>query len=180
MLAPPAWSFPMIAAMSPTSLIAALTLALSLFMPRTLSFSPQNTNMLKRYAFQSQLHSVPSLIVFDLDNTLWTPELYQLRTLARNNQVPVAHKDVKLFDGAHKIIQQIKSDPDNRFANTKFAVASRTKSVDWAHSLLTQFELRDVFDYIEIFPGDKKQHFRNLRTNSGIDFHEMMFFDDAR
>ena len=87
---------------------------------------------------------------------------------------------MKLFDGAHKIIQQIKSDPDNRFANTKFAVASRTKSVDWAHSLLTQFELRDLFDYVEIFPGDKKQHFRNLRRDSGIDFHEMMFFDDAR
>lgn len=126
----------------------------------------------------SHMHSVPSLIVFDLDNTLWTPELYQLRTIARQNKIPIAHKDVKLFDGAHKVIRQIKSDP--KFANTKFAVASRTKSVDWAHSLLTQFELRDVFDYVEIFPGNKEQHFNNLRRDSGIDFHEMLFFDDAR
>jgi len=123
---------------------------------------------------------VPSLIVFDLDNTLWTPELYQLRSIARDNRHPVAHRDVKLFPGAHKIIQQIKEDPEKRFVNTKFAVASRTKSVDWAHSLLDQFELRDVFDFVEIFPGDKKQHFRNLRRASGIDFSEMLFFDDAR
>ena len=126
----------------------------------------------------TSLNSVPSLIVFDLDNTLWTPELYQLRKLARNNQLPVAHKDVKLFPAAKEMIQEMKKDA--KYANTKFAVASRTKSVDWAHDLLTQFELREWLDYIEIFPGDKKQHFNNLKRNSGIDFEEMLFFDDAR
>lgn len=142
------------------------------------AFAPRHVNRVTK-SFSS-LKSVPSLIVFDLDNTLWTPELYQLRSIARNNKLPVAHKDVKLFDGAHKIIQSIREDRDSRFANTKFAVASRTKSVDWAHHLLDEFELRDVFDYVEIFPGDKKQHFRNLSRDSGIDFREMLFFDDAR
>jgi magnesium-dependent phosphatase 1 len=162
--------------------ISAITAAsAALIPPTTIAFAPQRLSIVKRQcASKSLLHSMPSLIVFDLDNTLWTPELYQLRTIARNNQIPVAHKDVKLFDGAHKVIQQIKSDPEKRFANTKFAVASRTKSVDWAHDLLDQFELRDVFDFVEIFPGDKKQHFRNLSRASGIDFREMLFFDDAR
>ena len=39
----------------------------------------------------------PKLIVLDLDNTVWTPELYQLRKLQRANQTPVAGHDVKLF-----------------------------------------------------------------------------------
>lgn len=127
---------------------------------------------------------LPSLVVFDLDNTLWTPELYQLRTLERANQYPVAHKDVKLFPAAKEIIQQVKNDRngggEGHFAKTKFAVASRTKSVEWAHHLLDQFDLRDFFDYIEIFPGDKIQHFTNIQRNSGIAYSDMIFFDDAR
>eukprot|EP00961_Rhodomonas_salina_P098145 1320921-Rhodomonas_salina.2 len=65
---------------------------------------------------------MPSLVVFDLDATLWTPELYQLRKLPGYKDAsdavlfhhrghdydtghtegpgPVANKDVKLFDGA--------------------------------------------------------------------------------
>ena len=128
----------------------------------------------------SSLHSLPSLVVFDLDNTIWTPELYQLRKIARSNQYPVAHKDVKLFPAMKEIIQQIKNDREGRFANTKFAVASRTQSVEWAHDLLEQFELKELFDYIEIFPGDKKRHFSNLKSVSGIDYKDMIFFDDAR
>ena len=129
---------------------------------------------------RSSLEAVPSLIVFDLDNTLWTPELYQLRKLQRNNQFPVAHSDVKLFPAVWDIIQKIRNDPDDTFANTKFAIASRTKSVEWAHDLLDQFELRDFFDYIEIFTGDKKKHFDNLKKQSRIDYDGMLFFDDSR
>ena len=129
---------------------------------------------------QTSLGAVPSLVVFDLDNTLWTPELYQLRKLQRNNQFPVAHKDVKLYPAAWDVIQKIRNDPDGKFADTKFAIASRTKCGDWAHDLLDQFELKDLFDYIEIFPGDKKSHFRNLKDRSGIDYEDMLFFDDAR
>mmetsp|Transcript_15173 Transcript_15173/g.36426 ORF Transcript_15173/g.36426 Transcript_15173/m.36426 type:complete len:497 (+) Transcript_15173:110-1600(+) len=163
-----------------------LTLLMSLLLCRSLAFTAPT----KRFAStrsataavysSSRLHSLPSLVVFDLDNTLWTPELYQLRKLARSNQYPVAHKDVKLFPAAKTIIQQIKNDREGRFAGIKFAVASRTKSVDWAHDLLDQFELRELFDYVEIFSGDKKQHFSNLKSASGVDYSEMIFFDDAR
>ena len=37
-----------------------------------------------------------------------------------------------------------------------------------------------MFDYIEIFPGDKKQHFSNLKRVSGLEYHDMLFFDDNR
>lgn len=92
---------------------------------------------------------------------------------------PEADKDVKLFPAAKKIIESVRSSPE-KWTDTKFAVASRTKSVAWAHSLLKQFGLYDFFDYIEIFPGDKKQHFANLKEMSGISYEDMVFFDDSR
>ena len=124
------------------------------------------------------LSSLPKLIVFDLDNTLWTPELYQLRRLQRANQNPVAGKDVKLMKGSQKVVDVYI--PKLREQGVQFAVASRTKSVEWAHSLLGQFGLRDVMTCIEIFPGDKKQHFTNIHRATGLDFADMLFFDDAR
>lgn len=33
---------------------------------------------------------------------------------------------------------------------------------------------------MEIFPGDKKSHFNNLKKSSGLDFQDMLFFDDSR
>jgi len=135
----------------------------------------------------SQLSMKPSLIVFDLDNTIWTPELYQLRKLQRLNLTPVASKDVKLFPATEDIIDEIakaRSDTSSggtqKWSNTKFAIASRTKSVDWAHDLISQFNLRHLFDYIEIYPGDKKAHFKSIRDKSGIPYKEMLFFDDNR
>ena len=128
----------------------------------------------------------PSLIVFDLDNTLWTPELYQLRKLQRNNQLPKAHRDVKLFPAIQSILEGIReqranNDSNNEWANTRFAVASRTKSVEWAHYLLDQFDLMGtVFDHVEIFPGNKQKHFRNLQQATGVEYQDMLFFDDAR
>ena len=123
--------------------------------------------------------SFPKLIVLDLDNTVWTPELYQLRQLQRRNQFPVAGKDVTLMKGAAELLTKVR-DGDYFPSSTKFAVASRTQSGEWANDLLDQFEIRDVVDYVEIFPGNKKRHFENLRRDSGIDYADMLFFDDAR
>lgn len=126
---------------------------------------------------QQQHQQLPRLVVFDLDNTLWTPELYTLRNIQRSNKIPVAGKDVKLFLGARAALDMKK---EGKFANVQFAVASRTKSVDWAHDLLSQFGIRELFDHVEIFPGDKVTHFTNIAAASGISFRDMLFFDDAR
>ncbi len=136
--------------------------------------------LIRDMSSSSTLNKVmPLLIVFDLDNTLWTPELYQLRKLQSMNMQPVAGKDVKLFPAAQSMIESIRASPE-QWSNTKFAVASRTKSVQWAHHLLKEFGLYDFFHYIEIFPGDKKQHFANLKEMSGISYQDMLFFDDSR
>lgn len=81
------------------------------------------------------------------------------------------------------------------------ATASRTSSPDLATTLLKQLHLPpslattapsssskapagkrayDIFDYMQIFPGDKKTHFQRIQKASGVPFEEMLFFDDER
>ena len=54
---------------------------------------------------------LPRLIVFDLDNTLWTPELYTLRSFSGYADAsppnPVAGKDVWLLDGAAEVPHEL-------------------------------------------------------------------------
>ena len=77
-------------------------------------------------------------------------------------------------------------------------VASRSSAPDIANSLLKQLRLSpppsvsapasssansskralDFFHHVQIFPGDKKQHFKKLQKASGISYDEMLFFDD--
>lgn len=73
------------------------------------------------------------------------------------------------------------------------ATASRTHAPDLAHTLLKQLTIRvqgdstsgsasrtanTFFDHHQIFPGDKKQHMSRLREKTGVDYRDMLFFDD--
>ena len=34
------------------------------------------------------------------------------------------------------------------------------------------------FDYMEIYPGDKRTHFQKIQAQSKLPYEEMLFFDD--
>jgi magnesium-dependent phosphatase 1 len=36
----------------------------------------------------------------------------------------------------------------------------------------------ELFDYLQIYPGSKIRHFEKLRQQTGLDYEEMLFFDD--
>ena len=131
--------------------------------------------------------TLPKLLVFDLDHTLWTPELYTLRRLPGYQTAappgPVADADVSLFPGAAAVLEAVATEP--RWQNTKCACASRTNKGPWARSLLAQFEaggksLDELMAYQEIYTGGKAKHFEALRDKSGVAYEDMLFFDDAR
>ena len=123
---------------------------------------------------------LPRLLVFDLDNTLWTPELYQIR----QRTVPKAGRDVRLFECAGAIAHDLATNPAWSEGGTQLAIASRTNKVDWAETLLRRFEaapgvsLSDLFPHREIVTGSKRGHFERLRERTGIPYREMVFFDD--
>ena len=60
---------------------------------------------------RSRVDTFPSLLVIEIDNTLWTPDLYRPQKLQRNNRFPVAHKDVKLSPAGWDVIQKNKKWP---------------------------------------------------------------------
>ena len=134
--------------------------------------------------------SLPQLVVFDLDNTLWTPELYTLRhlpgyaTAAPPN--PVAGEDVWLIDGAAAALHELAT--HSRWADTRVAAASRTNKPRWAEALLSDFAvpgvdgerpLSELVGLRQIYPGSKVAHFEALRRDSGVSYDRMLFFDDA-
>ena len=126
----------------------------------------------------------PRLIVFDLDNTLWTPELYTLRQIPQG-QYPSADVDVKLFEAARVVLEELSTAP--QWKHTKFGVASRTNKGQWAQSLLKEFTvpnscvpLAEFFEYQEIYTGEKTKHFASIHKQSGIPYEDMLFFDDAK
>ena len=118
--------------------------------------------------------ATPKLIVFDLDNTLWSPELYQLR------KKPKANKDVRLCAGAVDALYDLAT---GDWPRTEGAVASRATEADWAEDLLAAFEVEgrtaaSLLPHREIYPGSKRKHFQALRKTTGVDFSDMIFFDD--
>ena len=83
----------------------------------------------------------PKLVVFDLDNTLWTPELHTLR------KQPKAGKDVALCGGAVDALFDLAT--GDGWRATSAAVASRAEEKAWAEALLESFKefmSQDVWD----------------------------------
>jgi len=132
----------------------------------------------------ASLRTLPKLIVFDLDNTLWTPELYQIR----QSNVPKAGKDIRLFDDATRILQFLRSNGDGLRLTS--AIASRTSKGHWAQQLLDDFSIpheeddvdempiRSLFEHVVIETGSKKKHLARLREMAGVTYGEMLFVDD--
>ena len=114
---------------------------------------------------------LPSLVVFDLDNTLWG--------------LDGKHK-LTLFPDVCPILREIANSP--KWQHTRLAIASTTRQIKQAYRALNRFKLGDgsgrvlldLFDQplIQMHGGDKRTHFITLQRASGVPFNEMIFFDD--
>lgn len=124
--------------------------------------------------------SLPRLIVFDLDFTLWdcggtwcdclTPpfRIVQGRVLDRRGS------HVQIYPFARKVFEWAAE------RNIPLALASRTEQPRWAIELLRLLELSSLFRWQQIFPDCKLRHFEALQRDSGIELQDMLFFDDEQ
>ncbi|KWU41483.1 magnesium-dependent phosphatase-1, partial [Rhodotorula sp. JG-1b] len=147
---------------------------------------------------------LPQMVVFDLDYTLWplwcdthvTPPL--LRRGNDMNQIYDRHGEgVGFYPDVPDILLQL------HHSEIHVAAASRTHAPKVARQMLSELTLhgarrdagRDslrakdagskgtvsaihLFDSMEIYPGSKLEHFRELNRQTGIPFEQMLFFDD--
>lgn len=72
--------------------------------------------------------------------------------------------------------------------NILIAAASRTCAPDLGREMLKLLKIPsangsssraiDYFDHMQIYPGSKTTHFQRIHRDSGIEYEEMLFFDD--
>mmetsp|Transcript_20145 Transcript_20145/g.77121 ORF Transcript_20145/g.77121 Transcript_20145/m.77121 type:complete len:183 (+) Transcript_20145:63-611(+) len=133
---------------------------------------------------------LPKLVVFDLDYTVWEPEMYlsggaPFRKCEKTGKVyDASGTRMRIFEGARVALQELAQ--DERFRDVKVGYASRTHYPEWAGECLELLEvadagtLKEVGDLEEIYPGDKQTHFACFRKASGIAYEDMLFFDNER
>lgn len=127
---------------------------------------------------------LPRVLVFDLDYTLWplwvdTHVSGSLKPSADHLTVSDRHgESFGFYTDVTSILLAAKE------KGTLLAAASRTHAPSTAREALRLLKLEgktraiDVFDVLEIYPGDKKTHFQKIKKQTGIEFNEMVFFDD--
>ncbi|KAF2092658.1 magnesium-dependent phosphatase-1 [Rhizodiscina lignyota] len=139
---------------------------------------------------------LPSVIVFDLDYTLWpfwsdTHLSPPLKPTESGLKVKDRYgEDFAFYREVGGILDAIKQ------KGILIGAASRTDRPDLAREMLkllhipTAAEVEqsgkvqkgkkaiEFFDHLEIYPGSKKTHFRKLHEATGVAYSEMLFFDD--
>ncbi|XP_011315302.1 magnesium-dependent phosphatase 1 [Fopius arisanus] len=119
----------------------------------------------------------PKVIVFDLDYTLWpfwvdTNVTPPFKKVENNAVVDEQGKKIQYYKEVPEILKKLH---DEGF---DLGVASRTSEIRGAFQLLNLFGWDQYFKYKEIYPGCKVSHFNKIREASGVDFEDMIFFDD--
>nr|WP_319569747.1 magnesium-dependent phosphatase-1 [uncultured Draconibacterium sp.] len=118
------------------------------------------------------------LFVFDLDFTLWdaggtwcdaTNPPYYWSNGALLDQ---SNSEIELYPDVIPVLEELKKN------KRKIAAASRTFEPSWAQDLLHLFDIDKYFDLKEIYPSSKIQHFSKIKHYFGIDYSDMVFFDD--
>lgn len=151
---------------------------------------------------------LPTMIVFDLDDCLWSPEMYTLRDVPSIPEIgdltpqglpdlnargcvgmKVPHgPTVKLFSGARRALYELATNPE--YKGIIIASASSSEEPTFSYSCLNGIEILPgltmdkMFKYNQIgragqLTSDKRTHFRLLHKESKVKYEEMLFFDDC-
>ncbi|CAH8861334.1 unnamed protein product [Trichobilharzia szidati] len=112
----------------------------------------------------SGFQRLPKLIVFDLDFTLWP------LWCEHHVSPPFVRKKNVIYDSYKKILDV--------YADSEKIL--RTAAIRVAEQLLQILGWSDLFDYKVIYPGCKITHFKRFHELSGIEYADMVFFDDEK
>jgi magnesium-dependent phosphatase 1 len=176
-----------------TKIVLAAIISLLLLPSRTLSFPTSGPISARRSMDLDATPQLPKLVAFDLDGTIWTPDMYQLWgggapfTVVKDGKQElkdVSGRSVRLLGVAGVILEELKTQP--AWANTKVAWVSCTDEPEWADECLRKFKtspsglsIGETADSSQIFKAVKTTHFKKLKEQyPGIDYTDMLFFDN--
>lgn len=146
--------------------------------------------------------ALPPVVVFDLDGTLWNPEMYQLwgsggAPFRHAGSSPTGHvvdkkgNKVDLIGDTREVLASLI--PAVASGVTCLAVASTCDEPEWARELLHLFRITNTdsathVPLMSLFKGpvaiyhapSKVEHFTEIQELTGVPFHDMVFFDNQR
>ena len=136
--------------------------------------------------------SYPKVIVWDLDGTIWLPEMYQLwgggAPFKRPHEshlgvVDCSGCEIQVLGDARDILAHHRRE----MPHVRHAIASTCDEPKWGLECLSKIRvdeessLEQHFDrnLIEIYKASSKEtHFRAISKKSGLSVSEMIFFDN--
>ncbi|KAG7387114.1 Magnesium-dependent phosphatase 1, partial [Phytophthora pseudosyringae] len=104
----------------------------------------------RSHTISRQWDHIPRLVVFDLDFTLWYPEMYELwgapfkKNAATGAVTDCKGEQVHFFGAVHAVLSILETDPQFR-DTTEVAVASRTTEPKWAKTCMRLMDV-DIGD----------------------------------
>ena len=136
----------------------------------------------------------PKVVVFDIDGTLWRPEMYELwgggaPFTAHNGGEYVTDRKgekVKLLGTSRRVLEDLASMPAFKSGEMTIAFASTCDEPEWARECLRKITLfggktpmGEVVATQEIYKARSKAvHFAAIAKKTGEDLRDMIFFDN--
>ena len=94
----------------------------------------------------------------------------------------VMGEEVELMGSSREILNELAT--KELWRDTVVSYVSRTEYPSWASACLQLFEvapgitMHSLGTEQEIYPGSKRTHFRKIHARTGIEYEEMLFFDN--
>jgi magnesium-dependent phosphatase 1 len=157
----------------------ALVCALLTFAPLALGFAAPMSS------------SRPKVVAFDLDGTIWSPDMYMLwgggaPFTVESDEVlkDCSGQKVKLLGISGGILDELKT--EEGWKGVKVAWVSCTDEPTWADECMRKFKTPMGMTLVErideqcIYKANKQKHFKDLKERTGVEYEEMIFFDNER
>jgi magnesium-dependent phosphatase 1 len=121
----------------------------------------------------------PRVLIFDLDDTLWLGEVDcsggpPFRAIDTHTTNCSRNRPVRLFTEVPEIFSHIVR------TDMHVAYASRTWEPEWAKQALHELGMWDICTAHGWGDCGKSHHLREIKSTLGIDYSEMMFFDNEQ
>eukprot|EP00004_Rigifila_ramosa_P004539 TRINITY_DN1503_c0_g1_i3.p2 TRINITY_DN1503_c0_g1~~TRINITY_DN1503_c0_g1_i3.p2 ORF type:complete len:201 (-),score=35.00 TRINITY_DN1503_c0_g1_i3:7-558(-) len=135
----------------------------------------------------------PRLVAFDLDGTIWLPEMYHMwgggGSPFRRQDGRVRDRqgtEVRFLGATKRILHTLAT--DEQWRDVQVAYVSKTDEPEWAREVMQLMHLdergehtmKTVVHHEEIYFGNKQQHFQALHKKTGIPYSAMIFFDNEQ
>mmetsp|Transcript_24261 Transcript_24261/g.48258 ORF Transcript_24261/g.48258 Transcript_24261/m.48258 type:complete len:189 (-) Transcript_24261:232-798(-) len=144
---------------------------------------------------------LPQTIVFDLDDCLWSPEMYTLSSMPTSPVTGPLHSSgvgvvgvksgsstVRLFPEALSVLQRVAT---GEYEGVTFALASSSEEPAYSNACLETLEVLPGVKMSSLFPyraigrtgeltSRKTTHFKSLKRQfPEMDYKRTLFFDDC-